>query len=628
PGSYRLNVSGNANISGTLSAGTLSGTLGGTVSINATDVSNGAFGADTGGGNYSFPGNVGIGTISPGAKLEVASPSSGVALKVGRVSGQPSIQGTSDWFIIDNAGSEPLALNYWSPNNVLLVQGGGNVGIGTTSPGVKLDVNGGNVRTTNQLVSTVATGTAPLAVSSTTLVSNLNADLLDGSHASVFTTHNEVTDLGTVSFTNSGTTANFISELESKGAFNNYHSIMKATWSYDGNSDISDTGYGTFELAGCVIETWTDNANDVTRGNIHVRVTRPTTGSGGGKILVYNDQGTGYSPGWRQIWTSTTDGSGSGLDADLLDGHNTSYFQTTLTNPVTGTGTGTGTSGYLPKFTGTSTIGDSPVYTDGAYVGIGTTNPSQKLDVNGTTLATRYYIDSTSNYIDTTGSYLTLQSGGNEIVIGGGATTHINYRAAPSGTATSWVWHAGSSSTYASHTMGNLIVHGKINADEIDPVYEIDGVKYATYGHFTTGLNEETTGKVKLSQKIRSTKHEIRNKSQIQNSLEIRNSDLEIGGTDYQYVIDFNEQEIGSDLWLFRQVTAFGYDWQDLVVSLTPEGRAEVWYELDEKENTLTIFGTDAVAVSYRLIAPRFDWPERDTNLATNPEAQGIKVSR
>jgi hypothetical protein len=661
-------------------------------------------------------GNVGIGTTGPGAKLEVASPSSGVALKVGRVSGQPSIQGTSDWFIIDNAGSEPLALNYWSPNNVLLVQGGGNVGIGTTgpsrpltvfgdiqienknalninsffddtnshiysttgmgaayphnaysnlviesdeahdivfatgadgsvgssmviqssgnvgigttSPGVKLDVNGGNVRTTNQLVSTVATGTAPLAVSSTTLVSNLNADLLDGSHASVFTTHNEVTDLGTVSFTNSGTTANFISELESKGAFNNYHSIMKATWSYDGNSDISDTGYGTFELAGCVIETWTDNANDVTRGNIHVRVTRPTTGSGGGKILVYNDQGTGYSPGWRQIWTSTTDGSGSGLDADLLDGHNTSYFQTTLTNPVTGTGTGTGTSGYLPKFTGTSTIGDSPVYTDGAYVGIGTTNPSQKLDVNGTTLATRYYIDSTSNYIDTTGSYLTLQSGGNEIVIGGGATTHINYRAAPSGTATSWVWHAGSSSTYASHTMGNLIVHGKINADEIDPVYEIDGVKYATYGHFTTGLNEETTGKVKLSQKIRSTKHEIRNKSQIQNSLEIRNSDLEIGGTDYQYVIDFNEQEIGSDLWLFRQVTAFGHDWQDLVVSLTPEGRAEVWYELDEKENTLTIFGTQPVAVSYRLIAPRFDWPERDTNLATNQEAQGIKVSR
>ncbi|MDD5061127.1 MAG: hypothetical protein PHN44_02455, partial [Candidatus Marinimicrobia bacterium] len=73
PGSYRLNVSGNANVSGTLSAGTLSGTLGGTVSINATDVSSGAFGADTGGGNYSFPGNVGIGTTTPQKQLHVHS---------------------------------------------------------------------------------------------------------------------------------------------------------------------------------------------------------------------------------------------------------------------------------------------------------------------------------------------------------------------------------------------------------------------------------------------------------------------------------------------------------------------------------------------------------------------------
>tara|TARA_R110002049_G_scaffold231127_1_gene403364 strand:- start:7155 stop:10325 length:3171 start_codon:yes stop_codon:yes gene_type:complete len=44
----------------------------------------------------------------------------------------------------------------------------------------------------NQLTSTASTGTAPLTINSTTLVTNLNADLLDGNHASAFslTGHN------------------------------------------------------------------------------------------------------------------------------------------------------------------------------------------------------------------------------------------------------------------------------------------------------------------------------------------------------------------------------------------------------------------------------------------------------
>jgi hypothetical protein len=41
----------------------------------------------------------------------------------------------------------------------------------------------GNVQTADQLISTVATGTAPLSVASTTVVANLNADMVDGHHA-------------------------------------------------------------------------------------------------------------------------------------------------------------------------------------------------------------------------------------------------------------------------------------------------------------------------------------------------------------------------------------------------------------------------------------------------------------
>jgi len=44
-------------------------------------------------------------------------------------------------------------------------------------------VSGGSIRTTGQLISTLATGTPPMTVSSTTAVTNLNADMLDGNHA-------------------------------------------------------------------------------------------------------------------------------------------------------------------------------------------------------------------------------------------------------------------------------------------------------------------------------------------------------------------------------------------------------------------------------------------------------------
>jgi hypothetical protein len=66
-----------------------------------------------------------------------------------------------------------------------LIVGKNNVGIGTTSPGKPLDVSG-DIRSSSQFISTVATGTAPLAVNSTTAVANLNADLLDGNHAADF----------------------------------------------------------------------------------------------------------------------------------------------------------------------------------------------------------------------------------------------------------------------------------------------------------------------------------------------------------------------------------------------------------------------------------------------------------
>ena len=58
-----------------------------------------------------------------------------------------------------------------------------NKGSGVSTGGGSQLTVGGSVEASSQLISTVATGTAPLAVTSTTMINNLNADMLDGYEA-------------------------------------------------------------------------------------------------------------------------------------------------------------------------------------------------------------------------------------------------------------------------------------------------------------------------------------------------------------------------------------------------------------------------------------------------------------
>ena len=79
----------------------------------------------------------------------------------------------------------------------------------------------------------------------------------------------------------------------------------------------------------------------------------------------------------------------SGSQQGLLSSTDWTTFnnkQNALTNPVTGTGT----TNYLPKFTGTSTIGNSLIFDNGTNVGINTTTPVfstgyTTLSLNGST---------------------------------------------------------------------------------------------------------------------------------------------------------------------------------------------------------------------------------------------------
>lgn len=85
-------------------------------------------------------------------------------------------------FEAKDSKSNMLTMGLHSVDHVLNITGNGNVGIGTTSPAYKLDVTG-SIRATSQFISTVAGGTAPFSVTSTTKVTNLNADYWDNFHS-------------------------------------------------------------------------------------------------------------------------------------------------------------------------------------------------------------------------------------------------------------------------------------------------------------------------------------------------------------------------------------------------------------------------------------------------------------
>lgn len=262
---------------------------------------------------------------------------------------------------------------------------------------------------------------------------------------------------------------------------------------------------------------------------------------------------------------------------------------------------------------------DSPGVGNGRFVvknsgnvGIGTSTPSAKLDVNGNiligdrTAATDGYINiggsgTGSVQISRTGTgatdssmvfsttYTTLQermriSGQGNVGIGT-TTPAYPFVVVNSGITSFQV-------TSSTVTVGGGT--GKLNVGTIDPPYTINGGQYATYLSGMTGQKEETTGEINAS-----CHPELREGSQLCFA-----------------IIDFSKAEKGSDLWLFAKTTNLKNNLSKMTVLLTPSFDGKVWYEKDAKNNTLKIFASpvisdgslvDSYSVSYRLTAPRFD---------------------
>lgn len=97
------------------------------------------------------------------------------------------------------------------------------------------------------------------------------------------------------------TTAEFIAWLKERGAFEVPYWMMKGSWSYADNKIITDTGVGNICLAGAVIEVLG------TEGAMTIRVTTPTTTTGGGIAcaqFTYINHGSAYAPAWRRDYNT------------------------------------------------------------------------------------------------------------------------------------------------------------------------------------------------------------------------------------------------------------------------------------------------------------------------------------
>ena len=151
-------------------------------------------------------GNLNVGVVSDLNKVHIKNDSGNaiIRLESAGVNGNKSgirFQNSSDTnnaaggiYSLRVGGTEhDLLFETWgNPESTerMRILSGGNVGIGLSNPSEKLEVNG-NIKT-SRFISTQTTGTAPFTISSSTLVTNLNSDLLDNQHLVETSGHNGV----------------------------------------------------------------------------------------------------------------------------------------------------------------------------------------------------------------------------------------------------------------------------------------------------------------------------------------------------------------------------------------------------------------------------------------------------
>jgi len=271
----------------------------------------------------------------------------------------------------------------------------------------------GSTSVTGQIKSTLATGTAPFSVSSTTAVTNLNADLLDGQEGSYF--------LDAANFT--GTLPNNFITLGTQTTGNYVATVAGTTNEIEVTGSGSETSAVTIGLPDDVVIT---SSLTVNGSNV---LTDSDTGSGNaldadtvdgiqGASLLRSDTSDNYTSGTLTFNSGTTVGFASGATINFDNTTGTAPFTVDSTTVVTNLNADLldGQQGtYYLDWTNTTNKPDPVITLAGDLSGSVTLTDLASGTLTATIVANAVALGS-----DTTGSYVaTIAGTANEIEVSG-----------------------------------------------------------------------------------------------------------------------------------------------------------------------------------------------------------------